>query len=128
MWELAAEISRGPAPLLPEVLVHGDFHPGNVLWRRGKVSGVVDWQAACTGPAAVDVAHCRVNLLTFGTDAAERFTALWQHAASAAYHPWADVVIIIGFLDDLRDDWGPERLLIEDILARAVAGLGGTGR
>ena len=33
VWERAAEICHGPAPLLPEVLLHGDFHPGNVLWR-----------------------------------------------------------------------------------------------
>jgi hypothetical protein len=108
------------------VLLHRDFHPGNVLWRRGTVTGVVDWQAACTGPAVADVAHCRVNLLTIGTGAADRFTALWQRAAGAAYHPWADVVTIIGFLDDLRDDWGSEQHLIEDMLVRAVAELGGT--
>jgi aminoglycoside phosphotransferase (APT) family kinase protein len=124
LWERAAQISHEPAPDLPAVLVHRDFHPGNVLWRRGAVSGVVDWQAACTGPAAADVAHCRVNLLTIGTDAAERFTVSWQHAAGVAYNPWADVVTIIGFLDDLRDDWGSDRLLIEDMLARAVAELG----
>jgi len=35
------------------------------------------------------------------------------------------VVTIVGFLDDLRGDWGPERLLVEDMLARAVAELGG---
>ncbi len=128
VWERAAEISQGPAPVLPEVLVHRDFHPGNVLWRRGRVSGVVDWQAACTGPAVIDVAHCRVNLLTLGTDATERFTAWWQRTAGAPYHPWADVVTIIGFLDDLRDDWGSERFLVEDMLARAVAELGGTRR
>ncbi len=128
VWERAAEICHGPAPLLPEVLVHGDFHPGNVLWRWGKVSGVVDWQAACAGPAIIDVAHCRVSLLTFGTEEAERFTAFWQQAASVTYHPWADVITIIGFLDDLRDDWGSERLLVEDMLACAVAELGGTSR
>lgn len=50
LWERAAEISHGPAPNLPAVLVHRDFHPGNVLWQRGVVTGVVDWQAACTGP------------------------------------------------------------------------------
>lgn len=92
------------------------------------MTGVADWQAACTGPAVADVAHCRVNLLTIGTGAAERFTAAWQRAAGAVYHPWADVVTVIGFLDDLRDDWGSERHLIEDMLARAVAELGGTGR
>jgi aminoglycoside phosphotransferase (APT) family kinase protein len=128
VWERAAEISHGPAPRLPEVLVHRDYHPGNVLWRRGAVSGVVDWQGACTGPAAVDVAHCRVNLLTFGTDAAEHFTALWQQASGTACHPWADVVTIIGFLDDLRGDGGSVRLLVEDMLARAVAELGVNNR
>jgi len=124
VWERAAEISREPPPRLPDVLVHRDFHPGNVLWRRGAVSGVVDWQGACTGPAVADVAHCRVNLLGFGTGAVQRFTAVWQQAADAAYHPWGDIVTIIGFLDDLREDWGPERHLVEDMLARAVAELG----
>jgi aminoglycoside phosphotransferase (APT) family kinase protein len=128
IWERAADISRMPAPVLPQVLVHGDYHPGNVLWRRGTVSGVVDWQAACTGPAVADVAHCRVNLLTLGTSAAGRFTAWWQQAAGVAYHPWADVATIIGFLDDLREGWGSERLLVEDMLARAVAELGGASR
>jgi hypothetical protein len=125
IWERAAEIARGPAPVLPQVLIHRDFHPGNVLWRRGTVCGVVDWQAACTGPAVIDVAHCRVNLLTFGTDAARQFTAWWQQTAGAVYHPWADVITIIGFLDDLRGDWGSEQFLVEDMLARAVADLGG---
>jgi hypothetical protein len=88
------------------------------------VSGVVDWQAASTGPPAADVAHCRVNLLTFGPAVADRFTRLWEHAAGTSYHPWGDVLTIIGFLGDLRDDWGSERLLVEDMLARAVAELG----
>jgi len=47
VWERAVEISRGPAPDLPAVLLHRDFHPGNVLWRYGRVSGVVDWLGAC---------------------------------------------------------------------------------
>ena len=124
VWRRAAEICHGPPPGLPTVLVHRDFHPGNVLWWRGRISGVVDWQAVCTGPAVADVAHCRVNLLTLGADAAGRFTDLWEHAAGAVHHPWADVVTIIGFLDDLRADWGSERLLVEDMLAWAVAELG----
>jgi hypothetical protein len=72
--------------------------------------------------------HCRVNLLTFGTDAVPRFTALWQQTAGAAYHPWGDIVTVVDFLDGLRDDRGPGRLLVEDLLARAVAELGGSSR
>jgi hypothetical protein len=67
VWERAAEIGHAPLPRLPAVLVHRDFHPGNVLWQRGAVAGVVDWQSASTGPAVADVAHCRANLLGFGT-------------------------------------------------------------
>jgi Phosphotransferase enzyme family len=110
------------------VLVHRDYHPGNVLWRRGTVSGVVDWQAICTGPGVIDVAHCRVNLLTFGTGTARQFTTWWQRVSGTAYHPWADVITIIGFLDDLREDWGSEQFLVEDMLGRAVAELGGSTR
>src|SRR4029077_21087289 len=123
--ERAVEISRGPAPDLPAVLLHRDFHPGNVLWRYGRVSGVVDWLGACSGPAAADVAHCRLNLLTMGAEVAERFTVSWERAAGTAYHPWGDVVTVVGFLDDLHDDWGSERLLVEDMLARAMAELAG---
>ena len=125
VWERAVEISLGPAPDLPAVLLHRDFHPGNVLWRRGRVSGVVDWLGACAGPAAADVAHCRVNLLTMGAEVTERFTRRWERVAGAGYHPWGDVVTIVGFLDDLRDGWGSERLLVEDMLTRAVADLAG---
>ena len=125
VWERAVEISRGPAPDLPAVLLHRDFHPGNVLWRYGRVSGVVDWLGACRGPAPADVAHCRINLLTMGTEVTSRFTVRWEQVSGTTYHPWGDVVTVVGFLDDLHDDWGSERLLVEDMLARAVAGLAG---
>jgi aminoglycoside phosphotransferase (APT) family kinase protein len=125
VWERAVELVRGPVPDLPAVLLHRDFHPGNVLWRRGRVTGVVDWLGACAGPASADVGHCRVNLLTLGAGVAGRFTALWERVSGTAYHPWGDLVTIVGFLDDLRDDWGAERLLVEDMLARAVADLSG---
>ena len=125
VWERAVEISRGPAPDLPAVLLHRDFHPGNVLWRYGRVSGVVDWLGACSGPAPADVAHCRINLLAMGVEVASRFTVRWEQVAGATYHPWGDVVTVVGFLDDLHDDWGSERLLVEDMLARAIAELAG---
>jgi aminoglycoside phosphotransferase (APT) family kinase protein len=125
VWERAVEISRGPAPDLPAVLLHRDFHPGNVLWRYGRVSGVVDWLGACSGPAPADVAHCRINLLTMGTEVASRFTVRWERVAGTAYHPWGDVVTVVGFLDDLHDDWGSERFGVEDMLARAIAELSG---
>jgi hypothetical protein len=49
---------------------------------------------------------------------------VWERLAGVRYHPWADVVTIIGSLDGLRDDPGPDWLLVEEALARAVAELG----
>ena len=123
VWERAVEIFHGPAPSGPEVFIHRDFHPGNVLWRGGKVTGVVDWQFASIGPPSADVGHCRGNLLPFGGDVADRFTAIWEDITGLTYHPWGDIVAIIGFLDPLRDDPPSDGYSIEDALARAVAEL-----
>ena len=125
VWEEAVEIFHGPAPDEAAVLIQRDFHPGNVLWRYGKVSGVVDWQAASIGPAALDVAHCRANLLGYGRDIAERFTALWERASGMTYHPWAEVVTVISSLDDLCNEPGSDHDVVEDLLGQAVAKLRG---
>lgn len=57
------------------VLIHGDFHPGNTLWRGGRLTGVVDWCASRLGPASYELAYCRADLaLLLGRDAADRLT------------------------------------------------------
>jgi aminoglycoside phosphotransferase (APT) family kinase protein len=55
------------------VVSHGDFHPGNLLWLRGRLSGVVDWSHARLAPRAFDVAYCRADLCVLvGPGAADR--------------------------------------------------------
>jgi aminoglycoside phosphotransferase (APT) family kinase protein len=75
------------------VFIHRDYHPTNVLWRGSAVSGVVDWINACRGPAGVDVAHCRTNLVQmYGLEAADRFLdAYLDVAAGFVYDPYWDV-------------------------------------
>jgi len=36
------------------VLLHGDFRPGNILVADGRISGIIDWEAAKSGPPAFD--------------------------------------------------------------------------
>ncbi len=47
-----------------EVFVHRDFHPGNVLWRRAKVTGLRGRRPL---PG---------NLLRYGLEVADRFISL----------------------------------------------------
>ena len=96
-----------------------------MLWRAGRVSGLVDWPSASIGSPSVDVAHCRANLLgRFDLEVAERFTAIWEELTGNRFNPWADIMIIIGMLDGLRDDPQLNRASVEEALARAVASLG----
>ena len=64
----------GPAGRSP---AHGfcDDEETRRLLRSRPPRQALAWAAARLGPAVTDVAHCRVNLLTLGAGAAERFTA-----------------------------------------------------
>jgi len=126
VWERAVELVGAPPSNLETRFIHRDFHPGNVLWRRGKVTGLVDWQAACVGPPSADVAHCRANLFRYGLHVADRFTAVWERLTGDKYQPWAEIASIVGFLDALRDDPGSDRFVTEEALARAVIEFGGS--
>ena len=75
---LSAAAARAVAALLPSlsperVFTHGDFHPGNVLWHRGRVTGVVDWSAARLDARWSELAYCRTDVcLLLGPDVADR--------------------------------------------------------
>jgi aminoglycoside phosphotransferase (APT) family kinase protein len=92
-WARAIDLVCGAEPDVHPVFIHRDYHPTNVLWHEGAVSGVVDWINACQGPAGVDVAHCRTNLaMMFGPTAADRFLAAYLDVADGFdYHPYWDL-------------------------------------
>jgi aminoglycoside phosphotransferase (APT) family kinase protein len=61
------------------VVCHGDLHPGNLLWKRGKLTGVIDWTWAKVAPPSFDVAYCRADLVVVnGVRAAEMFLASYE--------------------------------------------------
>jgi Ser/Thr protein kinase RdoA (MazF antagonist) len=94
IWAQAIPIARRAVPAHQPVLLHRDYHPGNVLWRRGTISGLVDWTHACRGPAAADVAHCRMNLaVLFGVEVADEFSRRYGPVADL---PWHDVAVVVG--------------------------------
>ncbi len=56
-------------------LLHGDFWPGNILWKGNHIAAVIDWEDASIGTAVADLATCRVELMMmYGPSAMENFT------------------------------------------------------
>jgi aminoglycoside phosphotransferase (APT) family kinase protein len=100
-WRRAIEVVQEPEPVYTECFVHRDFHPSNVLWWNGRVSGVVDWVNGCRGPAGIDVAWCRHNLASLhGLLAADEFLSQYSAAAGPAfeYHPYWDLMSVVELL------------------------------
>ena len=64
-----------PPPANRPVIVHGDYWPGNVLWRDGLLAGIVDWEDAMFGDPLADLCVTRLELWWFfGRAAACDFT------------------------------------------------------
>jgi aminoglycoside phosphotransferase (APT) family kinase protein len=126
VWERAIEIFHGPVLDQDRTFIHRDFYPGNVLWRRRTVTGLVDWESASVGPRSMDIAHCRYNLLHERSDATEVFTREWERHTGRTFHHWADIATIIGLLDSQRrhPPASRERFAIEAMLQRAINEIG----
>ena len=56
-------------------LLHGDFWPGNLLWRDGRLVAVIDWEDAALGDPLADLAISRLDVaMIYGADAMAAFT------------------------------------------------------
>jgi len=96
-YEHLIGVLSGPRPDVPVRFIHRDYHPNNVLWVDGRLSGVVDWPNACRGPAQVDIGHCRGNLIgLYGLDVADRFLDRYGDLAGVAftYDPYWELLSI----------------------------------
>jgi aminoglycoside phosphotransferase (APT) family kinase protein len=83
----------------PEVLTHGDYWSGNVVWHDGALTGIVDWSGAGRGPRGFDIGWCRLDLfLLFNEQVADVFLAAYQQALG---EPLADMA--------LWDSWAAAR-------------------
>jgi aminoglycoside phosphotransferase (APT) family kinase protein len=69
----------------PEVLTHGDYWSGNVVWRDGRLTGIVDWSGGARGPRGFDLGWCRLDLvLLFDEGIADVFLAAYEAESGQA--------------------------------------------
>ncbi|MGF6232408.1 aminoglycoside phosphotransferase (APT) family kinase protein [Inquilinus ginsengisoli] len=73
---LRAALAAWPPPRRnPPALLHGDVWPGNLLWRRGRLQAVIDWEDAAVGDPLADLANARLELfIALGEDAMAALT------------------------------------------------------
>lgn len=118
LWELALQLWRSAEPPYEACFIHRDFHPGNVLWFRGALTGVVDWVNTCVGPAGIDIATCLWNLHDWaGAETATAFVAAYEQLTGGPHHPYWDVAKIVeddwDRIDDPEYVWSAEKLLAQ---------------
>jgi len=108
---LAAEVRSRWSELgdLPPVLVHCDYWSGNVVWRDGRLTGIIDWPAASRGPRGFDLGWCRLDLvLLFDEQIADLFLAAYEATIGQAvgdvrlWDCWA-----VARSEDSVGSWGP---------------------
>jgi aminoglycoside phosphotransferase (APT) family kinase protein len=103
LWRDLARVLAEPESPHVRRFIHGDFQHFNLLWSRGRLTGVVDWAFAASGPPDVDAGHCRLNLaVLFGADWAERFRHAYEARAARRVDPWWDLYAIASYNDSWR--------------------------
>jgi aminoglycoside phosphotransferase (APT) family kinase protein len=124
VWSRAIEAFDQSPPSAERFFIHRDYHPGNVLWSKGELTGVVDWVHASVGSPDADAGHCRANLAGwFGLEAADRFLDLYLAVSGRSdYHAYWDVAAVLGGRAD-EDFLNDTELDEEPFLARAVSRL-----
>lgn len=87
----------------PQCLCHHDFHPGNTVWRRGRLTGIVDWSGGAQGWPGFDLAYCRLDtFLQLGPVPAGAVAAAYQAVRGGvpAHGPAWDLVAALRALPD----------------------------
>ncbi|AHV98156.1 phosphotransferase family protein [Paenibacillus sabinae] len=60
-------------------LLHGDYWPGNILWKDGRLAAIIDWEDTALGDPLADLANARLEMLFhFGIDAMNAFTRQYR--------------------------------------------------
>jgi aminoglycoside phosphotransferase (APT) family kinase protein len=128
LWARALEVAASRPLVDQPCLIHRDYHPGNTLWSRGRLVGVVDWNFASWGSPSVDLGHMRVNLATdLGTAWADEFLAAYRALTGFQHHPWWDLAAMVDVLPEWEPEPGPEVDRLEAFVAAALDRLGRLG-
>jgi aminoglycoside phosphotransferase (APT) family kinase protein len=112
VWRAAFDALELPPPEDDAVFLHCDYLPVNLLWSRGRITGLTDWNSIHRGSRAIDVGQCRRYLASlYSPEWAEELRTLYESIAGVRIHPWWDLYSLLH-----HDDNAPQAI------SRQVAG------
>lgn len=108
----------------PCMIVHGDWHPGNMLFSSGKISAVLDFDSLNTAPIITDIAN---GALQFSIVAGRPNPAQWPDYLDQEKY----VNFVRGYCGRIKLDKSLLKILadlmIETLIAEAVLPIAATG-
>jgi hypothetical protein len=104
VWKAAFVVMAAPPPKDTAVFLHCDLLPVNMLWSRGRITGLTDWNSIYRGARAIDVGHCgRYLAALYSPEWSEQLRSLYESIAGVTLDPWWDLYALLHY-----DDCGPK--------------------
>jgi len=101
VWKAAFGVMAAAPPKDTAVFLHRDFLPVNMLWSRGRITGLTDWNGIYRGSRAIDVGECRFYLAAlYSPEWSEQLRSLYESTAGVALDPWWDLYALLHYDDD----------------------------
>jgi aminoglycoside phosphotransferase (APT) family kinase protein len=99
LWREAFALMEEGPPSFESRFIHHDYQQFNLLWRKGRITGVVDWVWGSSGPPSMDVSHQRLNLsVLYSSELAERFLHHYEGISGHTVDRWWDVEGLLLYL------------------------------
>lgn len=96
VWQAAFDAMESPPPEDDAVFLHCEYLPVNLLWSRGRITGLTDWNSVHRGSRAIDVGQCRRYLTSlYSPEWAEELRSVYESITGAALHPWWDLYALL---------------------------------
>lgn len=92
LWKCVRDTPRWDSP---GRWLHGDFHPGNTLYRNGALVGVVDFGDVCAGDPAVDLAG---GLLSLPFESLQEFFDAYEECDEATLRRTIGWAVLFGVM------------------------------
>lgn len=101
-----------PASANADAILHGDYWPGNTLWREGSLAAIIDWEDAAIGDPLADLANARLEIAwAYGEEAAEEFEERYRAAMPQLSYDYLYLWELVAALRPASrlQDWGLDR-------------------